>query len=120
LTLSESDADEEFFTNKRSKHSKKHRRHLREVAEGLVPPTAAHQRFSTRQRISIANYNETTDNEFEEEESLTPNYWANAPEDDSPFIGQVLAHEILDNHGYADDELDKQHFRYWVRSPPIA
>jgi chromodomain-helicase-DNA-binding protein 1 len=115
LTLSESDADEEFFTNKRSKHSKKHRRHLKDVAEGLVPPTQAHQRFSTRQRVSIANYTETTDNEFEEEDSVTPNYWANAPEDDSPFIGQVLAHEILDNRSYADDELDKQHFRYWIR-----
>jgi hypothetical protein len=98
------------------------------VAEGLAPPTQAHQRFSTRRRFNVTNYTETTDNDFEEEDSLTPNYWANAPEDDSPFIGQVLAHEILDDHGmlpcpclhvadvlgFADDELDKQHFRYWV------
>jgi chromodomain-helicase-DNA-binding protein 1 len=98
LSLSESDGDEEFFTNKRSKLSKKQRRHLKEVAEGLAPPTQAHQRFSTRRRITVANYNETSDNEFDDEDILTPNYWVNAPEEDSPFIGQVLAHEIFDDH----------------------
>jgi hypothetical protein len=46
----------------------------------------------------VTNYNEDGEDSFEEEEDdMTPNYWAAAPEEDvGPIIDKILDHRLVD------------------------
>lgn len=46
----------------------------------------------------MTNYNEDGQDSFEEEEDeMTPNYWATAPEEDAgPIIDKILDHRLAD------------------------
>jgi chromodomain-helicase-DNA-binding protein 1 len=71
------------------------------VAAGLLPPSRAEVRFSTRRNRPVANYNEDDEDMFDDEESelTTPNYWGTAAEDNSPAIDIVLDHRPKEGTG---------------------
>jgi chromodomain-helicase-DNA-binding protein 1 len=48
----------------------------------------------------VTNYNEDGQDSFEEEEDdMTPSYWANAAEDTGPIIDKILDHRPKDESG---------------------
>jgi hypothetical protein len=49
----------------------------------------------------VTNYNEDGQDSFEEEEDddMTPSYWANAEEDTGPIIDKILDHRPKDGAG---------------------
>ena len=61
--------------------TKKQRQRQQAVAAGREPPSQAEVRFSVRRSAQVANYNEEEDeDEFvEDDDDMTPNYWATAP-----------------------------------------
>lgn len=64
------------------------------MAEGQLSPSHAEVRFSQRRNKAVTNYNEDGEDSFEEEEDdMTPNYWAAAAaEEAGPSIDRVLDH----------------------------
>lgn len=87
--------DDEEYGGRHKKLSKKQRRRFLDSGDGLSP-AHAEVRFSTRRANKISTYNEDDEDPFAEDEpeSLTPSYWANAPEDSSPAIDIVLDHRL--------------------------
>lgn len=60
-----------------------------------ITPNQGEVRFSTRRAAKVSNYNEDNDDLFEDEEDvLTPNYWATAGEVSAPAIDVVLGHRL--------------------------
>ncbi|OAP54532.1 hypothetical protein AYL99_10980 [Fonsecaea erecta] len=93
---SDSDDDSDAYGGRRAKLSKKQRRRLLQSAESLTPQHAE-IRFSTRRAAKVSTYNEDDDDDmFEEEdpEMMTPNYWVNGQDDNSPAIDIVLNHRL--------------------------
>jgi len=92
----DSDDDSDAYGGRRAKISKKQRRRLLQSAESLTP-AHAEIRFSTRRAAKVSTYNEDEDeDEFVEDDPdvLTPNYWVNGVEDNSPAIDIVLNHRL--------------------------
>lgn len=55
-------------------------------------------RFSTRKAAKVSTYNEDDDDMFnEDEDELTPNYWAAGPDESLPAIDVVLDHRLRDD-----------------------
>jgi chromodomain-helicase-DNA-binding protein 1 len=83
--------------------TKKQRQRQQAVAAGREPPSQAEVRFSVRRSAQVANYNEEEDeDEFvEDDDDMTPNYWATAPEDTGPVIDKILDHRVKDGLGKA-------------------
>ena len=95
--------------------TKKQRQRQQAVAAGREPPSQAEVRFSVRRSAQVANYNEEEDeDEFvEDDDDMTPNYWAtapedtedgywaNAPEESGPVIDKILDHRPKDGLGKA-------------------
>jgi chromodomain-helicase-DNA-binding protein 1 len=81
--------------------TKKQRQRQQAVAAGREPPSQAEVRFSARRGAQVANYNEEEDeDEFvEDDDDMTPNYWATAPEDTGPVIDKILDHRPKDGLG---------------------
>lgn len=93
---SDSDGDSDAYGGRRAKLSKKQRRRILQSAESLTPQHAE-LRFSTRRAAKVSTYNEDEDDDmFDEDdpETLTPNYWVNGEEDNSPAIDIVLNHRL--------------------------
>ncbi|KAH0843319.1 Chromodomain helicase hrp3 [Fonsecaea pedrosoi] len=93
---SDSDDDSDAYGGRRAKLSKKQRRRLLQSAESLTPQHAE-IRFSTRRAAKVSTYNEDDDDDmFEDDdpETMTPNYWVNGQEDNSPAIDIVLNHRL--------------------------
>lgn len=92
----DSDDDSDAYGGRRAKLTKKQRRRLLQSAENLTP-AHAEIRFSTRRAAKVSNYNEDDDDDmFEDDDpdTMTPNYWANGQEDNSPAIDIVLNHRL--------------------------
>lgn len=87
--------DSDEYGGRHKKLTKKQKRRFLEPGNGLSP-AHAEVRFSTRRANKVSNYNEDDDDPFEEDDSemLTPNYWANAAEDNAPAIDSVLNHRL--------------------------
>ncbi|KAI1616167.1 chromodomain-helicase-DNA-binding protein 1 [Exophiala viscosa] len=94
-SFSGSDGDSDAYGGKRAKITKKQRRRLLQSAESLTP-AHAEIRFSTRRAAKISSYNEDEEDNFEENDpdTLTPNYWVDEQEDNSPAIDVVLNHRL--------------------------
>ncbi|KIW99623.1 uncharacterized protein Z518_11036 [Rhinocladiella mackenziei CBS 650.93] len=93
---SDSDDDSDAYGGRRARITKKQRRRFLQSAENLTP-AHAEIRFSTRRAAKVSTYNEDDDDDiFEEDdpETLTPNYWTNGQEDNSPAIDIVLNHRL--------------------------
>lgn len=74
------------------------------MAEGRLPPSQAEVRFSARRGAQVTNYNEEGEDSFEEEEDeMTPNYWATAEEDTGPIIDKILDHRPKEGTGTTTD-----------------
>lgn len=92
----DSDDDSDAYGGRRAKLSKKQRRRLLQSAESLTP-AHAEIRFSTRRAAKVSTYNEDEDDEMfveDDPDVLTPNYWVNGVEDNSPAIDIVLNHRL--------------------------
>ncbi|KAK5085011.1 ATP-dependent DNA helicase Hrp3 [Lithohypha guttulata] len=87
--------DSDEYGGRHKKLTKKQKRRFLDSSAGLSP-AHAEVRFSTRRANKVSNYNEDDEDPFAEEESemLTPNYWATAPEDNTPAIDTVLNHRL--------------------------
>lgn len=87
--------DSDEYGGRHKKLTKKQKRRFLDDSAGLSP---AHGeiRFSTRRANKVSNYNEDDADPFEEEDSglMTPNYFADTVEDNSPAIDIVLAHRL--------------------------
>lgn len=92
---SDNSGESDEYGGRHKKLTKKQKRRFLESSAGLSP-AHAEVRFSTRRANKVSNYNEDDEDPFEEEgsEMLTPNYWANAPEDNTPAIDIVLNHRL--------------------------
>lgn len=92
---SDSDDDSDAYGGRRAKMSKKQRRKLLQSADSLTPQHAE-IRFSTRRAAKVSTYNEDEDDDMfeEDDENMTPNYWVNGQEDNSPAIDIVLNHQL--------------------------
>ncbi len=94
-SLSDRGDDSDAYGGRRAKLSRKQRRRLLQSAESLTPQHAE-IRFSTRRAAKVNNYNEDEDDDMfmEDDETLTPNVWANGQEDTGPAIDMVLNHRL--------------------------
>ncbi|KIV88307.1 hypothetical protein PV10_08001 [Exophiala mesophila] len=93
---SASDGDSDAYGGRRARLSKKQRRRLLQSAESLTP-AHAEVRFSTRKAAKVSTYNEDDDDDMFDDndpDTLTPSYWANGVEDNSPAIDIVLNHRL--------------------------
>jgi chromodomain-helicase-DNA-binding protein 1 len=100
------------LTNIRHKPSKRQKRHLREVAAGLAPPTITHQRFSSRRKANAVTYNEDSDlGEYDDRE------WdyVEVEADNTPYIDVILGFRLPEGRSLTDDKLGKEDFEYWVK-----
>lgn len=81
--------------------SRKERQRQLLVAEGRLPPSQAEVRFSARRAAQVTNYNEEEgqDSFEEEEDDMTPNYWAATEEDTGPIIDKILDHRPKEGTG---------------------
>lgn len=95
-SISDMDDDSDAYGGRRAKLTKKQRRRILQSAESLTP-AHAEIRFSTRRAAKVSTYNEDEDDGMFEEDDpdiLTPNYWINGQEDNSPAIDIVLNHRL--------------------------
>ena len=94
-TESESDVDA-YGGSRRRLQVKKPRRMLQPANQ----PSSSHGevRFSTRKAAKVSTYNEDDDDIFDDEEDmLTPNYWATGPDENMPAIDVVLDHRLRED-----------------------
>lgn len=97
-----SDSESDGYVNaKKNIPTRKERQRQLLVAEGRLPPSQAEVRFSARRTAQVTNYNEEGEDSFEEEEDdMTPNYWATAAEEDTgPIIDKILDHRPKEGTG---------------------
>ncbi|RYN84148.1 Chromodomain helicase [Alternaria alternata] len=112
-----SDSESDGYVGaRRNIPTKKQRQRQQAVAAGREPPSQAEVRFSVRRSAQVANYNEEEDeDEFvEDDDDMTPNYWATAPEDTGPVIDKILDHRPKDGLEM-DPSFDKRDFEYLVK-----
>lgn len=94
-TESESDVDA-YGGSRRRFHNKKQRR----LFQPANQPSSSHGevRFSTRKAAKVSTYNEDDDDMFDDEDDIvTPNHWANAPDENMPAIDVVLDHRLRED-----------------------
>ncbi|MCJ1312883.1 hypothetical protein MMC25_006559 [Agyrium rufum] len=117
ITPSESDS-EAFATSKKRSVPKKHRRQYLQVGSDSAP-SHGEVRFSTRRAARVSNYNEDDEDDFEEEdlETVTPNYWTVAAEDETPAIDAILSHRLREVEGGIDPDkrLTRDDYEYYVK-----
>jgi chromodomain-helicase-DNA-binding protein 1 len=99
--VADSGSESDGYVNaKKNIPTKKERQRLLLVAEGHLPPSQAEVRFSSRRAAQVTNYNEDGQDSFEEDEDdMTPTYWANATEESGPVIDKILDHRLKDGTG---------------------
>ncbi|OCL09033.1 chromo domain-containing protein 1 [Glonium stellatum] len=117
-STAESDSDSDTYVGaRRNVPTKKQRQRQLQVAAGLLPPSRAEVRFSTRRNRPVANYNEDDEDMFDDDESelTTPNYWGAAAEDNSPAIDIVLDHRPKENSGLDPRNPHKKNFDYFIK-----
>ncbi|KAL5438051.1 hypothetical protein PMIN07_005582 [Paraphaeosphaeria minitans] len=116
-TNTDSDESDGFVGARRDIPSKKERQRRQLVAEGQLPPSQAEVRFSARRTKAVTNYNEDGEESFEEEEDeMTPNYWAAAAaEDTGPAIDKVLDHRPKPNIELDPYSVQKKDFEYLIK-----
>ena len=111
------DSDSDEYGGSRARASKAKRRRLLQASANNVP-SHAEVRFSTRNAARVSNYNEDDDDDsmFEDDvEDLTPNYWANAVEDDRPAIDIVLNHRPKEGVDPSDPDVDRHQFEFCIK-----
>ncbi|KAK7531920.1 P-loop containing nucleoside triphosphate hydrolase protein [Phyllosticta citricarpa] len=113
---SESDSDA-YVGGRRNALSKKQKKRQSMVAAGRAPPSQAEVRFSTRKAAKVMSYNEEEDDDIfsDESEDMTPNYWVNAEEDDSPTIDRVILHRQKEGIEGDMSHLNKHDFEYLIK-----
>jgi hypothetical protein len=99
-TNSDSDSDGYVGAKKNAPTKKQKQRQLL-IANGRLPPSQAEVRFSSRRSKQVTNYNEDEEDPFveDEDENMTPNYWATTVEDAGPTIDKILDHRPADESG---------------------
>ncbi|KAH8730976.1 P-loop containing nucleoside triphosphate hydrolase protein [Phaeosphaeriaceae sp. PMI808] len=112
-----SDSESDGYVNaKKNIPSRKERQRQLLVAEGRLPPSQAEVRFSARRTAQVTNYNEEAEDSFEEEEDdMTPNYWANPEEDVGPIIDKILDHRPKDGTELDPFYAQKKDFEYMIK-----
>ncbi|OAL50586.1 hypothetical protein IQ07DRAFT_587238 [Pyrenochaeta sp. DS3sAY3a] len=113
----DSDSESDGYVGaRRNIPTKKERQRQHLVAEGHLPPSQAEVRFSARRAAQVTNYNEDEEDMFEEdEEEMTPNYWANATEETGPVIDKILDHRPKDGTDYDYHYASKHDFEYLIK-----
>jgi len=112
---SNSEDDSDAYGGRRAKTTKKQRRRLQQSAESLTP-IHAEVRFSTRRAAKVSNYNEDEDDDMFDEDDpdiLTPSYWANGQEDNSPAIDIVLNHRL--KPGISTPTSSKEDYEFLIK-----
>ncbi|KAI0572138.1 Chromo domain-containing protein 1 [Pyrenophora tritici-repentis] len=114
-TGSDSESDG-YVGARRNIPTKKQRQRQHAVAAGREPPSQAEVRFSARRTAQVANYNEEEDEDefIEEDDEMTPNYWATATEDTGPVIDKILDHRPKDG-SEIDPSFEKKDFEYLIK-----
>ncbi|KAF1837555.1 hypothetical protein BDW02DRAFT_565846 [Decorospora gaudefroyi] len=113
-----SDSESDGYVGaRRNIPTKKQRQRQHAVAAGREPPSQAEVRFSARRTVQVANYNEEEDeDEFaEEDDEMTPNYWANATEHTGPVIDKILDHRPKEGTEVEPHYAQKTEFEYLVK-----
>ncbi|KAH7095898.1 chromodomain helicase-like protein [Paraphoma chrysanthemicola] len=112
-----SDSESDGYVNaKKNIPTRKERQRQLMVAEGRLPPSQAEVRFSARRGAQVTNYNEDGQDSFEEEEDdMTPSYWANAVEDTGPIIDKILDHRPKDESEFDPFYAEKKDFEYLIK-----
>jgi chromodomain-helicase-DNA-binding protein 1 len=110
---SDSESGSDTYGGARARVSKKHRRRM--LQESNLAPAHAEIRFSTRRSNKVSSYNEDDDEEEDESEIVTPGYWANAAEDNTPAIETVLDHRLREGVEEKYPDLHKEHFEFYVK-----
>lgn len=97
-------------------HKKLHQRRHLQVGRDLTP-SQGEVRFSTRKAAKVSNYNEDDDDMFEdEEEILTPAYWATGQDENVPAIDAILNHRLRDDTGSSEvNDPGRDDFEYHVK-----
>jgi chromodomain-helicase-DNA-binding protein 1 len=116
LPASNSDSDEVYVSSRRQMLTKKQRQRQHQVASGLIPPSQAEVRFSSRSRRGVTNYNEDEEDPFlqEDEDMLTPGDWV-VEEDNSPAVDMVLDHRLTEPLAFDKEDLNKKDFEYLIK-----
>ncbi|KAL7772143.1 hypothetical protein CFE70_002096 [Pyrenophora teres f. teres 0-1] len=112
-----SDSESDGYVGaRRNIPTKKQRQRQHAVATGREPPSQAEVRFSARRTAQVANYNEEEDEDefIEEDDEMTPNYWATATEDTGPVIDKILDHRPKDG-SEIDPSFEKKDFEYLIK-----
>ena len=118
-SLSDSGSEEQAYNGSRprivpAKKNRQQRRMLQAAAE----PSSNHGevRFSTRKAAKVSNYNEDDEDPFEDEDNiLTPGYWATAQDEDVPAIDAVLNHRLREDRSREITTLGKDDFEYKIK-----
>ena len=96
------------------KKGQQQRRMLQAATE--PPPVHGEVRFSTRKAAKVSNYNEDDEDPFDDEDNiLTPGYWATAQEEDTPAIDAVLNHRLREDRSKEVTIPGKDDFEYKIK-----
>lgn len=95
--------------------TKKHRR--RQLESGNLAPIYQEKRWNSRRAAQVtAGAYQESDIELEDEsEMMTPNYWANDVEDDTPYIDVVLKHRLKEGIQMSKEDLGRDDFEYFIK-----
>ncbi|KAE9989972.1 hypothetical protein EG327_002068 [Venturia inaequalis] len=115
LPASGSDSDEVYVSSRRQMLTKKQRQRQHQVASGLIPPSQAEVRFSSRSRRGVTNYNEDEEDPFieDDEDMVDQGDWIE--EDNSPAVDTVLDHRLPESTTFDKDDLNKKDFEYLIK-----
>jgi chromodomain-helicase-DNA-binding protein 1 len=109
-----------YVGGKRDLLTKKERNRRKQVAAGLVPPSHAETRFSSRAATKrVTNYNEEEEeDEWEEYDDAAANYWAATPA--GPQIDIVLNHKLKEEFDPVAGMPTKFDYLYYIKWQGLA
>lgn len=106
------DSESDTYGGARARSFQKKARRQQELQPALA---LAEKRWSSRRaaQVSAGAYQES-EAEEEDESELTPNYWAQDVEDNSPYIEKILRHRLKEGLEYSEDT-NRNDFEYFIK-----